>query len=545
MEHVGVGARQAGRQSRRVATQRDQVLVHLPRAGVGGGLGPVHRVVGVPAAVFQQLLAHEKHRNARAGEHHARCQGAALARLQATRRGGADRARQSQLPAGQGHLVVALGVDHALRGAAVVGVRHGVAHGVHVATAVAAGRHHAADRVHEPVPLAVEARAALRHGPRDGGAVIEVFGDRDLARPGRIDVVVARLQQTPSAWNVGARRVRAPHELGGIPSQAIHAEFAQPHGRVVAHVLLHLGARVVGAGAPRRVRAQRVVEEEDAAVAVLAPPVVLPHAEVVGAVVVVHHVGQHGDAARMAGVHELLQLVRAAIGAFHAEGVAGVVAPADVAREFRHRQQLDAVDAKVHQVIQLLRGAAEVAGHTRAAGHMERAQVQFIDDQPVPVGGAEGAGRPRIGRRIVHDAVAHAVHQQARSRIGLLLVAAVDLDGELVLRGEGAVAHVARPVAVAFAAQLVRRGAPEVEAAHHAHGLRVRRPGSEGDALRGAHLIRNRAHARACGHGQHHRPRLHAECQRSKGAEAVCDMGSAVHVALDRFSCRSSRTRAG
>ena len=247
----------------------------------------------------------------------------------------------------------------------------------------------------------------------------------------------------------------------------------------------------------------------------------------------------------MAGVHELLQLVRAAVGAFHAEGVAGVVAPADVAREFRHRQQLDAVDAQIHQLIELLRGAAEGAGHAGAAGHMEGAQVQLVDHQPVPVRDAEGAGGPRIGRRIVHDAVAHAVHQQPRAWIGLLLVAAVDLDGELVLRGEGAVAHVARPVAVAFAAQLVGRGVPEVEAAHHAHRLRVRRPGSEGDALGGAHLIRNRAHACARGHRQHHRPCLHAERQRRQGTEAAHGMGSAVHVAFDRFSCRSSRTRAG
>ena len=83
----------------------------------------------------------------------------------------------------------------------------------------------------------------------------------------------------------------------------------EPHQGVVAEVLAHLLAAVVGTGvAPGRRRAL-VVVEVDAARAVLAPAVELPQGEVARAEVVVDDVEDDGDAVRVGGLDEALERV--------------------------------------------------------------------------------------------------------------------------------------------------------------------------------------------------------------------------------------------
>jgi len=70
--------------------------------------------------------------------------------------------------------------------------------------------------------------------------------------------------------------------------------------------------------------------------------------------------------------------------------VSVAVAPAEVARELRHWQELDGVDAEIGQVLDQLHGVAERAGlRPREA---ERADVQLIDDEVLDAG---GHGQPR------------------------------------------------------------------------------------------------------------------------------------------------------
>ena len=527
MEHVGVGAGQALGDRLRVAAQRDHVLVHLHDARIGGDLAPVQRVAVGEVAVLQHLLALEHEGDARAEEGHGGAQRAALAGPVVAGGARTDGARHALLAVG--HLVVALHVDHALGVVAVVAVGDGFLDLPHVAAAVPGLLDHVAHVVHEPVPLAVEAGAAHAGGLADPVAVVEVLGHRDLARELRVDLVVAPLQHAPGVRQLLAVLVGAADVLGAVPPQTVHAELVQPHQRVVPDELAHFGAAVVRPRvAPRRRRLRGVVVEEDATKVVLAPAIELPHVHVGGAEVVVDHVVQHGDAARMRRIHESLQVIRRAVGALNAEGVAGVVAPAEVARELVDGHQADAVHAQIRQMVQLADRVGE-GGRRRSAGRgAEGADVHLVDHQLVPVGDLEVRRLPLVRRGVIHDAGAHAVGQVARARIVLQSIRVVVLDRELVLRPGQHVGDVARPVPVALAAELVRGGAVEGAGQRHADGLRVGRPCAEGDALGGAHLIGDGADAAARGHGQHHGVSGdRGKAQRSEGGHALRQPGAA------------------
>ena len=527
MEHVGVGSCQALGDRLRVAAQRDHVLVHLHDARVGGDLGPVQRVGVGEVAVLQHLLTLEHERNAGAEEGHGRAQRAALASPVVARRAGADGAGHALLAVG--HLVVALHVDHALGVVAIVVVGDRFPDLRHVASAVPGLLDHVTHVVHEPIPLTVEAGAANAGGLADPVAVVEVLGHRDLAGELRVDLVVAPLQHAPGVGQFLPVLVGAADVLGAVPAQAVHPELVQPHQRVVPDELAHLGAAVVRSRvAPRRGGLRGVVVEEDAAEVVLAPAIELPHVEVGGAQMVVDHVVQHRDAARVRRIHEALQVVRRAVGAFNAERIAGVVAPAQVAGELVDGHQADAVHAQIRQMVQLADRVGE-GGRRRSAGRgAEGADVHLVDHQLVPAGDLEVRGLPLVRRGVVHDAGAHAVGQVARARIVLQAIRVVVLDRELVLRTRHHVGDVARPVAVALAAELVRGGAVEGAGQRHADRLRVGRPRAEGDALGGAHLIGDGTDAAACGNGQHHGVSGDTgKAQRSEGGDALRQPGAA------------------
>ena len=69
---------------------------------------------------------------------------------------------------------------------------------------------------------------------------------------------------------------------------------------------------------------------------------------------VVDHVLDHRDAARVAGIDEALVCGRTAVRLVHGVPEHPVVAPVPHPVEVVHRQQLDEVDAEVDQVIESL-----------------------------------------------------------------------------------------------------------------------------------------------------------------------------------------------
>ncbi len=97
---------------------------------------------------------------------------------------------------------------------------------------------------------------------------------------------------------------------------------------------------------------------------VVAPAIAveLPQVQVAGAVVVVHDVEVHGEAALVASLDEFLQRIGSAVGVFHRELVARIVAPAVITGEFVDRQEQDAVHTHVDEVVELGRGVAQRAG---------------------------------------------------------------------------------------------------------------------------------------------------------------------------------------
>jgi hypothetical protein len=272
-------------------------------------------------------------------------------------------------------------------------------------------------------PLRPEARAAAADRTGQPRIVLHVLGDGDLPRLAVADLAIDPLQQAPAVGQVGARIVVASVDVtdpsGGVEPQAVAAALLQPAQRVVADVLAHFAAAVVGAGiAPRRIAAP-VVVEIDAALPVGAPAVELPEVEVGRAEMVVDDVVDDGDAARMRRVDQAPQAVGTAIRAFDRENVGRVVAPRLVAGKLVGRQQLDDVDAEIGDVVELADHRVEVAAAVGRAGiETEAADVQLVDHHLVPRRRriARDAGdRPGLGQ----DAVADRVGE--RPRIGIVL----------------------------------------------------------------------------------------------------------------------------
>ena len=97
---------------------------------------------------------------------------------------------------------------------------------------------------------------------------------------------------------------------------------------------------------------------------------------------VVDDVQQHGDAARVAGLDKGFEGIRPAIlGVVHRKQLGRVVAPtvATVA-EFHNRHELNGIDTKVFQVIQLVGGGHKPVGHRTGR---KRAHVQFVNEQVI------------------------------------------------------------------------------------------------------------------------------------------------------------------
>ena len=292
----------------------------------------------------------------------------------------------------------------------------------------------------KPSHCEVEAAAAVLGLARDVGVALPVLGDLDGARELRVRGVVHRAQQGPAGADA------AVDVDGRVPAHAVAAILGEPHERVVEDERLHLGATEIGARPPVGVRELVRVEVD----ALLAEAVAVPAVQERGVVVVVHDVEDHADAARVRGVDERAEVVGRAVGALGGERAGGVVAPAARAGELGDRHHLDHVHAErdegVEPVDRALVGAVRLAG-----AHVERAEVQLVDDLVVEVGRREGGALPGVGVGIDEHAVAVGVVEAARARIGARQrLAALRHEVAIALPGLGAVDVAAPDVAVSW-----------------------------------------------------------------------------------------------
>src|SRR5689334_13466306 len=173
------------------------------------------------------------------------------------------------------------GVDHALKAVAVESLADHRRQGIDVPGIVARRDEIVAQRMEESrAPLRAEASAAIADRARQPRIVLHVLGDGDLPRLAAADLAVDPLQERPAVGQVGARIVIAAVDVadppGRVEAQAVAPGLLEPAQRIVADVLAHRAAAVVGPRiAPRRL-SPPVVVEVDAALPVLAPAVELP-----------------------------------------------------------------------------------------------------------------------------------------------------------------------------------------------------------------------------------------------------------------------------
>ena len=381
------------------ASLRDRL--RQPRFDVVGEVLP--RGVGAP------LLAHEQHRRVRPGEHQA---GAHLDQI--GRQRGRDPVAGGPVP----DLVVVLQVAQEPVG--------GHAEHVHLPPVGAAAEGGPAAVVEEHPGVGLGQR---RHRPEVAVVALPLAGDRGVHgvveviaplggqpvparlpggdQPGIVGVGLGdqdqlAVQQRRQRLDLGrellqdVERAAVFQGVHRVQPQAVQVIVAQPHQRVADQERAHLVR-------PGLVQVDRRAPRGDVRLGEVRSEVGQPVAD---ADVVVHHVEQDGQPARVARVHEPFQPVRAAVGFVHRPQVDPVVTPAVVAGERGDRHDLHRVHAELAQVVQPPDGRVE-----RPLGG-ERADVQFVDHRPVqrpaapaPVGPGErrvvvGAARPVDAERL-------------------------------------------------------------------------------------------------------------------------------------------------
>ena len=170
-----------------------------------------------------------------------------------------------------------------------------------------------------------------------------------------------------------------------VDAQPVDVVLLQPHQGVVADELAHLGAAVVRAGCRPRASRAPVVVEVDAAAVVLAPAVEPPQVEVARAEVVVDDVEDDREPVAVGLADELLERLRARRRRSRRRRCGPGCSPTSGRRRTPPPASPGGVDAELLQVVE---PADDVAERARAAGLrvrvVERADVQFVDDQLVP-----------------------------------------------------------------------------------------------------------------------------------------------------------------
>jgi hypothetical protein len=209
-------------------------------------------------------------------------------------------------------------------------------------------------------PHGVEPEAARRQRAHDAGVVALELGGEHQGPPGGagqfVDLEAELLEEV--------HRGRVDDGVDGVEPQTIDVVVPQPVQRVVDDEpadLVALATVDVERLAPRRPVA---VGEVGAELAEVVP---------LGAEVVVDDIEDDREPPPVAGVDQLLQVVRMAVGAVGRVQIDAVIAPTVLAGEGVDREQLDVGDAQVDEVIEVFDGAEERAGFT------ERAHVELVD----------------------------------------------------------------------------------------------------------------------------------------------------------------------
>ena len=167
-----------------------------------------------------------------------------------------------------------------------------------------------------------------------------------------------------------------------------------------------LAASVIGPGVPPGRFGPLVVVEVDAAAIVLGPAVELLQIEVARAQVVVNNVENHRNALLVGALDELLERHRATVGDLHREDMGRVVPPRPIPRKLAHRHDLYRIDAELFQISQTRRHRGELARQVDVILVVERADMQFVDDEFVPRRELEVVPL-LVEARIVNDGVAN------------------------------------------------------------------------------------------------------------------------------------------
>jgi hypothetical protein len=145
--------------------------------------------------------------------------------------------------------------------------------------------------------------------------------------------------------------------------------------------------------------------------------------------VIVDHIKNYHQPARMSGVDQRLQIVRTAIGRVRSKQQHAVVAPVPAAREIGNRHQFERGDTGLRQMIEMIHHCAE------GAGLRESADVTFDKYRAFPRQAFPVPRPPSIARVIDHLArPAYILGLAVRGRVGNIEFA-VDIE------------HVARAVA--------------------------------------------------------------------------------------------------
>ena len=210
-----------------------------------------------------------------------------------------------------------------------------------------------------------------------------VLGDQQEASIGRQRCVNGRGQFGQQVLFAAVEQ-----RMGGVQPQAVEMVLVRPVAGVGdeegSHRRTARPVQVQRVAPRRRVAIGKIRLAELAQVVAIRPKVI------------VDHVQQHGQAARVGRVHQAAQRLRAAVGARGREQAHAIVAPVALARKVGHRHQLDRRHAQVVQVVQPLDQRVERARVGR------RPDMQLVDQRVFERDAAPIAIRPGERRRIDH-----------------------------------------------------------------------------------------------------------------------------------------------
>ena len=128
--------------------------------------------------------------------------------------------------------------------------------------------------------------------------------------------------------------------------------------------------------------------------------------------VVVDHVEQDREAARMAGFDKGLQIVRPAVAGSRRIKLDAIIAPVAPAGELADRHQLDRGHTQIAQIVEPAESPREIAARRKGA------EMEFVYDEFLPGTAAPAGVVPAIGRSIDHLArTMHAFRLKAGSGI--------------------------------------------------------------------------------------------------------------------------------